>query len=214
MSAATAEKPLRSDARRNRERLVASARELLASEGVDVSVDEITRHAGLGMGTLYRHFPTKEELVDAVLEDAFAELVELAEQAAAAEDAWAGLTGFMEQALASHAANRGLKDVLATQEHGARRRAMRERIQPLLRKVVERAQAQGALRPDFTAEDLSLVFWAVGRVIQTTADIAPEQWRRHLGFLLDGLRASAASPLPVPALTRRQLARAARRKEL
>ena len=214
MSAATAEKPLRSDARRNRERLVASARELLASEGIDVSVDEITRHAGLGMGTLYRHFPTKEELVDAVLEDAFAELVELAEQAAAAEDAWAGLTGFMEQALASHAANRGLKDVLATQEHGARRRAMRERIQPLLRKVVERAQAQGALRPDFTAEDLSLVFWAVGRVIQTTADIAPEQWRRHLGFLLDGLRASAASPLPVPALTRRQLARAARRKEL
>ena len=214
MSAATAEKPLRSDARRNRERLVASARELLASEGVDVSVDEITRHAGLGMGTLYRHFPTKEELVDAVLEDAFAELVELAEQAAAAEDAWAGLTGFMEQALASHAANRGLKDVLATQEHGARRRAMRERIQPLLRKVVERAQAQGVLRPDFTAEDLSLVFWAVGRVIQTTADIAPQQWRRHLGFLLDGLRASAASPLPVPALTRRQLARAARRKEL
>jgi AcrR family transcriptional regulator len=214
MSAATAEKPLRSDARRNRERLVASARELLASEGVDVSVDEITRHAGLGMGTLYRHFPTKEELVDAVLEDAFAELVELAEQAAAAEDAWAGLTGFMEQALASHAANRGLKDVLATQEHGARRRAMRERIQPLLRKVVERAQAQGALRPDFTAEDLSLVFWAVGRVIQTTADIAPQQWRRHLGFLLDGLRASAATPLPVPALTRRQLARAARRKEL
>ena len=214
MSAATAEKPLRSDARRNRERLVASARELLASEGVDVSVDEITRHAGLGMGTLYRHFPTKEELVDAVLEDAFAELVQLAEQAAAAEDAWAGLTGFMEQALASHAANRGLKDVLATQEHGARRRAMRERIQPLLRKVVERAQAQGALRPDFTAEDLSLVFWAVGRVIQTTADIAPQQWRRHLGFLLDGLRASAATPLPVPALTRRQLARAARRKEL
>ena len=214
MSAATAEKPLRSDARRNRERLVASARELLASEGVDVSVDEITRHAGLGMGTLYRHFPTKEELVDAVLEDAFAELVELAEQAAAAEDAWAGLTGFMEQALASHAANRGLKDVLATQEHGARRRAMRERIQPLLRKVIERAQAQGALRPDFTAEDLSLVFWAVGRVIETTADIAPQQWRRHLGFLLDGLRASAATPLPVPALTRRQLARAARRKEL
>ena len=166
------------------------------------------------MRTLYRHFPTKEELVDAVLEDAFAELVELAEQAAAAEDAWAGLTGFMEQALASHAANRGLKDVLATQEHGARRRAMRKRIQPLLRKVVERAQAQGALRPDFTAEDLSLVFWAVGRVIETTAEIAPQQWRRHLGFLLDGLRASAATPLPAPALTRRQLARAARRKEL
>jgi AcrR family transcriptional regulator len=214
MSAATAEKPLRSDARRNRERLVASARELLASEGVDVSVDEITRHAGLGMGTLYRHFPTKEELVDAVLEDAFAELVELAEQAAAADDAWAGLTGFMERALASHAANRGLKDMLAARGHGATRaQAMRERIHPLLRRVIERAQAQGALRADFTAEDLSLVFRAVGRVIETTADVAPQQWRRHLGLLLDGLRAEAATPLPVPPLTRRQLTRAVRRKE-
>jgi AcrR family transcriptional regulator len=215
VSSAIAERPLRSDARRNRERLVASARELLASEGVDVSVDEITRHAGLGMGTLYRHFPTKDELVDAVLEDAFAELVELAEHAAAADDAWAGLTDFMEQALASHVANRGLKDVLATRGHGARRaQAMRDRIRPLLRKVIERAQAQGTLRADFTAEDLSLVFWAAGRVIERTADIAPEQWRRHLGLLLDGLRAPAATPLPVPALTRRQLARAARRKEL
>jgi AcrR family transcriptional regulator len=214
VSPAIAEKPLRSDARRNRERLVASARELLASEGVDVSVDEITRHAGLGMGTLYRHFPTKEELVDAVLEDAFAELVELAEHAAAAEDAWAGLTDFMERALASHAANRGLKDALATHEHGARRAAMRERIQPLLRTLIARAQEQGTLRPDFTIEDLSLVFWSVGRVIETTADIAPKQWRRHLGLLLDGLRTQAATPLPAPALTQRQLARAARRKEL
>jgi len=166
------------------------------------------------MGTLYRHFPTKEELIDAVLEDAFAQLIELAERAAAAEDAWTGLTEFTEQALASHAANRGLKDVLATHEYGSRRQAMRERIQPLLRQVVERAQAQGTLRPDFTAEDLSLVFWAVGRVIETTADIAPRQWRRHLALLLDGLRAPAATPLPAPALTRRQLARAARRKEL
>jgi AcrR family transcriptional regulator len=215
VSPAIAEKPLRSDARRNRERLVASARELLAAEGVDVSVDEITRHAGLGMGTLYRHFPTKEELVDAVLEDAFAELVELAERAAAAEDAWVGLTEFIEQALASHAANRGLKDMLAARGHGATRaQAMRERIHPLLRRLIERAQAQGALRPDFTAEDLSLVFWAVGRVIETTGDIAPQQWRRHLGLLLDGLRAPAATPLPAPALTRRQLARAVRRKEL
>ena len=192
---------------------MASARELLASEGVDVSVDEITRHAGLGMGTLYRHFPTQEELVDAVLEDAFAELVELAEQAAAAEDAWAGLTGFMEQALASHAANRGLKDVLATHEHGAGDRAMRERIQPLLRSRSS-AQAQGALRADFTAEDLSLVFWA--------ARARDRDHRRHrAAAMAPASRVSrrraariGGDPLPVPALTRRQLARAARRKEL
>jgi len=87
-----ATKTLRSDARRNRELLVASARELFATAGVDVSVEEITRHAGLGMGTLYRHFPTKEELIDAVLEDAFAELVELAELAVSADVSTSGFT--------------------------------------------------------------------------------------------------------------------------
>jgi AcrR family transcriptional regulator len=203
-------KTLRSDARRNRERLVASARELFAEAGVDVPVEEITHRAGVGMGTLYRHFPTKEELIDAVLEDAFGVLVELAEQAAAEEDAWAGLTGFLEQALALHAANRGLKDVVAAHGHaGKRLRAMRGRMQPQLRGLIERAREQGSLRADFTAEDLSLVFSTAGRVIETTGSVAPELWRRYLGFLLDGLRAGAATPLPAPPLTRAQLERIA-----
>jgi AcrR family transcriptional regulator len=206
------ERTLRSDARRNRDRLVASARELFASAGIDVSVEEVTRHAGVGMGTLYRHFPTKEELIDAVLEESFAEIVGAAEQAVADEDAWAGFTRFLEQTLALHAANRGLKDVLATREHGRRRAdAMRARIRPLLRRMIERAQAQGTLRPDFTAEDLPLVFWTANRVIEATATVAPDYWRRYLGLLLDGLRADAANPLPRPPLTRAQLARAARR---
>ena len=82
------------------------------------------------MGTLYRHFPTKEDLIDAVLEDAFAEIVELAERRRAEQDAWAGFTGFLEQALALHAANRGLKDVLATSEHGRDARAGDARADP------------------------------------------------------------------------------------
>jgi AcrR family transcriptional regulator len=202
-------KGLRSDARRNRERLVASARELFAEAGVSVSVEEITHRAGLGMGTLYRHFATKDELIDAVLEDAFAELVELAEQATQAEDAWAGLTGFLEQALARHAANAGLKDVLATRRRDAQRaEAMRARIRPLLRRLIERAHEQGTLRPDFTPEDLPLVFWTAGRVIEQTGAIAPDFWRRYVGLVFDGLRAEAATPLPRPPLTRGQLARA------
>src|SRR5437762_13388240 len=112
------QKTLRSDARRNRERLVASARTLFASDGVDVPVEEITRHAGVGMGTLYRHFPTKEDLIDAVLEDAFSGLLDAAKEAAEAEDAWAGLTSFLERALAEHVGNRGLKDIIAMRPHG------------------------------------------------------------------------------------------------
>ncbi len=214
MTASTSEKTLRRDAQRNRERIVASARSLFARDGVDVSVDDITREAGVGMGTLYRHFPTKEELIDAVLEDAFDDLVQLAEQAVAAEDAWAGFAGFLEEALAQHAANRGLKDVLASHEQGRdRAQAMRERIRPLLRQMIERAQGQGTLRADVTAEDIPLVFWTGGRVIETTGAVAPDYWRRYLGLLLDGLRAEAATPLPAPPLTRAQLTRAARRRD-
>ncbi|HEY6835795.1 MAG TPA: helix-turn-helix domain-containing protein [Gaiellaceae bacterium] len=202
-------KTLRSDARRNRERLVASARELFAREGVDVPVEEITQHAGLGMGTLYRHFSTKEELIDAVLEDAFAEILELAEQAAAREDAWVGLTTFFEQTLERHAANRGLKDVLAGSE---RAEAHRAGIRSLLRELVDRAQAQGTLRADVTSEDLPLVFWTSSRVIELTETVAPGYWRRHLGLLLDGLRTEAATPLPKGPLTKAQLARVATRR--
>src|SRR5215210_2076909 len=117
----TATKTLRSDARRNRQRLIASAHELFAREGVDVSVEELTQHAGVGMGTLYRHFPTKDDLIDAVLEDAFGELLALAESAAEAEDAWSGFTRFLERALELRVQNRGLKDLLASGEHGERR---------------------------------------------------------------------------------------------
>jgi AcrR family transcriptional regulator len=203
----------RSDARRNRERLVASARELFAESGVDVSVEEITQHAGVGMGTLYRHFPTKEALVDAVLEDTFAELVDAAGAAAAADDAWAGFAGFLERVFSLHATNRGLKDVLAARGQGSERaEAMRARIRPLLRMVIERAQAQGALRPDFTPEDLPVVFWTGERVIHATATVAPDYWRRYLTLLLDGLRAESATPLPGRPLTQAQLRQASRRR--
>jgi AcrR family transcriptional regulator len=204
-------KTLRSDARRNREQLVASAHELFAASGLDVPVEEITRHAGVGMGTLYRHFPAKEDLIDAVLEDAFTGLLDAAKEAAEAEDAWAGLTFFLERALAEHVGNRGLKDIIAMRAHGRERvAALRERIRPLLRRLIERAQEQGSLRADFTPEDLPLVFWSADRVIEATAGVSPDFWRRYLALLLDGLRAEAARPLPHPPLTRAQLNRVTR----
>ena len=194
MSASPAEaRPLRSDAHRNRERILASARISLARYGAEASIEEITRRAGVGMGTLYRHFPTKEALIDAVLEDAFTDLVQIAEQAVADEDAWRGFPGFLERALALHAANRGLKDMLVAGGHG-RQRAR-------------------AMRADFTAEDVSLVFWASGRVIEASAAVAPEHWCRYLGFLLDGPRWGAATPLPATPLTASQPARAAGRQQ-
>ncbi|HEX6490818.1 MAG TPA: TetR/AcrR family transcriptional regulator [Gaiellaceae bacterium] len=205
----TPTRPLRRDAQANRERIVAAARTAFAAAGLDVPVEEIARRARVGMGTLYRHFPAKEDLVDAVLEEAFTEFVSAAEKALLAEDAWLGFCGFLEQVFALHAANRGLKDVISTRAHGrARAEAMRARMRPLIRRLIERAQQQGALRADFTPEDMPLLFWSGGRVLEATTAAAPELWRRHLGFMLDGLRAEAARPLPHPALTPAQLRRA------
>ncbi len=211
MSTHTPPRPLRSDASRNRERIVASARRLFAARGADVSVDEITREAGVGMGTLYRHFATKDELLDAVLEDAYREWAAAVRDALADPDAWRGFCGYLEQALALHVANRALKDV-ATGSDGARPRAdaVRAQVRPLVRKLIARAQAQGSLRSDFVLEDMPLLFWSCDRVIESTAVVAPEVWRRHLGILLDGLRAEAATPLPAPPLTGPQVTRIAR----
>jgi AcrR family transcriptional regulator len=206
MSSQAAARPLRSDATRNRERLVASARELFAARGADVPVEAVTRHAGVGMGTLYRHFPTKDDLVDAVLEDAYGEWLDAARSALDEHDAWVGFRRYLERALSLHVANRALKDAVAGGAAARpRAEAMRSRIRPLLRELIERAQKQGDLRPDFTVEDLPLVFFSTGRVIEATAEVSPDVWRRHLGIVLDGLRTEAATPLPAPPLTRAQV---------
>ena len=211
--AKTATRPLRRDAQANRDRIVVAARAAFAADGIEVPVEEIARRAAVGIGTLYRHFPAKEDLIDAVLEDAFTAFISAAEHALEEEDAWAGFRGFLERVFALHAENRGLKDLIATRAHGrVRAEAMRTRIRPLLRRLIARAQEQGALRADFAAEDMPLVFWTGGRVIEATAAVAPEFWRRYLGLLLDGLRAEAATPLPHPPLTRAQLNRATQRR--
>jgi AcrR family transcriptional regulator len=164
---------LRSDARRNRARLIASARKLFAARGVDVPVEDITQDAGVGMGTLYRHFPTKEELIDAVLEDAFDDYVALADAALELEDARAGLESFLEGALAASAANRGLAEVA-----GHRVTAMRRRLKPKLREL--------AARTGLDADDLEVVLQGGAGVIERSP--APEARSRYLRVVLEGLR--------------------------
>jgi AcrR family transcriptional regulator len=171
-------------------------------------VRQIAAAADVGLGTLYRHFPTRDELVDAVLEDAYEEYVALAERALTEPDAWTAFTGFVEAVLELHLRNRGLREVFEKRGYGSERaQAMRKRSRPLIARLVRRAQEQGPLRGDFTPQDLPLLLWSSDRVIELAGDVAPELWRRQLGFLLDGLRAEAANPLPVPALRESQLAR-------
>jgi AcrR family transcriptional regulator len=203
----TTEIALRRDARANRDRILETARACFATDGVEVPVETIAQRAGVGMGTLYRRFPTKNDLVEAVIEESLDAFVAAAETGLAEDDPWTGFTGFVERVLELHAENRALRELLAGTEHGKARDEVRRRVRPLVRRLVERAQADGSLRADFVPEDMPLVFMTGGRVLEASRGVAPDLWRRYLGLLLDGLRAEGATPLPRGPLTRTQMHR-------
>jgi AcrR family transcriptional regulator len=200
---------LRRDAARNRARLVAAGRDVFAEHGPDASLEEIARRAGVGIGTLYRHFPSREALAEEIFAEHIDEVVAAAETAAGAEDAWAGLVTFLEHVLDLQARNLPLRGLFL--RHGAGRGVAERRrlIAPLLERAIERGREQGALRDDLTVGDLSLALWSFAPVLEATAGIAPNVWRRHLRILLDGMRPQAATPQEVAPLAGRRLARAA-----
>jgi AcrR family transcriptional regulator len=199
--------PLRKDAQRNRERLVEAARAVFAERGLDVALDEVARRAGVSIGTLYNRFPTRADLVRAVFADRVETVAAVAEHALAMDDAWAGFVHFVEQVCRMQAADRGYNDLSARSIPQAAPTPAHVRGYELMTGIVDRAQQSGALRPDFVLSDMAFVTWAITRTIEATADVDAEAWRRHLGFILDGLRAPAAHPLPVPALEPEQVAR-------
>ncbi|MGI9097636.1 MAG: TetR/AcrR family transcriptional regulator [Solirubrobacteraceae bacterium] len=194
------ERPLRRDAERNRQRILAAAHEAFAEDGLAVTLDEIARRAGVGVGTVYRRFPDKEQLIDALFEERIGEVVELAEESLRCEDAWEGLVGFLERATALHAGDRGLKEVALSGAHGLERvRRARQLMFPLATRLVTRAQEQGTLRPDVEPTDLPLLQLMLGSLSECTRDVAPDIWRRFLGILTDGLRTQRDAPSPLAA---------------
>jgi AcrR family transcriptional regulator len=201
--------PLRRDAQRNHDRILAATRAAFQERGLDVGVDEIARRAGVGMGTLYRHFPTKDALIDAIVDARFAELTAAAERALEAPDAWEGFEAFLVGAVELQASDRGFKDALAARGRDEPRvKAARRKLHRVLDRLVARGREEGALRADLAAEDVTVLLWATARVVERTADVAPGQPLRFLAMHLDGLRPAAASgALPAPPLTARQLRR-------
>ena len=196
-------RPLRRDARENRDRILVAARAAFAESGLDAGVEEIASRAGVGTGTLYRRFPTKEALIDAVFEEHLDRLAGLAEEALAAPDACDGLLEYLARVVGLQCADRGLSELLGahlrTEQQLARART---RIRPLVEQLLARAQEQGALRPDIVYEDISVLLWTTGRVVDATRDVEPRFWQRYLALTVDGLRAESATPLPQPPLTR------------
>jgi AcrR family transcriptional regulator len=198
----TAQKPLRADAERNRRRVLDAAAELFAVKGLSVGLDEIARHAGVGVGTAYRRFPDKRKLIEELFEDRLDRMVELAEQGLEADDPWEGLTAFLERATEEQIANRGLKEIAFGSDQGTALTARaRARIAPLTEKLVRRAQESGDLRADVVASDVLLLQFMIGSAAELVTTRAPELWRRYLAMVLDGLRTPDPHPLPQPGLS-------------
>ncbi len=193
------ERPLRSDAERNRGRILEAAREVFASRGLDVSLDDIAAHAGLGVGTVYRRFADKDALIDAVFEDRIGEVAAAAHRALAAQDPWEGLVTFMHEASALQAADQGLKETLLSRGRGRERvERARDTIAPVVIELVRRAREAGRLRDDLGPFDLPMVQIMVGAVADATRDVSPEVWQRFLGIVVDGMCTSRQAPTPLP----------------
>jgi AcrR family transcriptional regulator len=195
----------RRDAERNRQKLIAAGRAVFAELGPDAPFEEVARRAGVGIGTLYRHFRTRDALVEVIFAEHIGGVADAAEEAAASEDAWAGLVSFLERVLELQARNLPLRGVFLRHGDDATVAERRKRIQPALAQLVANARAQGAVRDDFTVGDLSLALWSFAPIFEATAGVAPEVWRRHLRILLDGLRPAAATPQEVGPLAGKQL---------
>ncbi|MCV7066995.1 TetR/AcrR family transcriptional regulator [Mycolicibacterium farcinogenes] len=193
---------LRKDAERNRQRVLEAARELFAEKGLEATLNDVARHANVGVGTVYRRFATKEELIEAIFVDGMEQLTALAEIALQHEDSWLGFAWYVERMCEITATDRGLREIAFSKAYGGDRvKACQEKLVPVLTKVVERAQGDGYLRPEVSSTDMPLLGLLSGTVSEFAGNVDAELWRRYVALLLEGMRAHVdQSPIPVDAL--------------
>jgi AcrR family transcriptional regulator len=201
-------RPLRRDAERNRQRILDSARVLFAERGLGVSLDEIARHADVGVGTVYRRFPDKEQLIDALFEERLGEILAVATASLEMSDPWAAFAHFLERSMELQVEDRALKELLlsTTAAHERIERGRRQ-IQPVVAAILGRAQQAGVVREDLAVSDLLLLQHGISEAAAYTREVAPEAWRRMMLIALDGLRPDRRRPskMPVPALDDEQV---------
>ena len=186
----------RRDAERNRRRILTGAREVFRDRGVAATLNDVAHHTGVGVGTVYRHFSDKQELVDALFEEMVETVDAHLREALDEPDAWSGLARALEKVCEIQAFDRGLREVmLGTGRGPERQRQMRDRVAPTVDVIVARAQEQGTLRADVVPPDFPVLQLMLGAVTDHTGQ--PELWRRYLVLLFDGLRARPDNtPMP------------------
>jgi AcrR family transcriptional regulator len=182
-------RPLRADARRNRERIVTAARAVFSEQGREAQMDDVARRAGVGVGTVYRHFPTKDALIEGLVTAKFERLELWAQEALEVEDPWAAFEQMMWRSAEQMARDRTLFQVLSAEPELVERIAnARVGLTVAMAEVMRRAQAAGALRADIRVEDIGPVMCGVGGAMQMCMTTGGD-WKRFFGFVIDGLRA-------------------------
>ncbi|MEU1536508.1 TetR/AcrR family transcriptional regulator, partial [Streptomyces fagopyri] len=202
----TPAKPLRRDAQRNRDAIVAAARTAFSEQGLGASLEGVARQAGVAIGTLYRHFPTRLDLVETLFDAKYTELLATAEEAATMDDAWEGFCRYLEKLCELQACDRAFNGLVSARLplHVAGRERY-ERAKQLCIQIMHNAQKQGTLRNDVTEQDIAFIIWSQAGIIQATRTVAPRAWHRHLHLMLDAFRTQGAHPLPEPPLTSDQV---------
>jgi AcrR family transcriptional regulator len=199
---------LRSDAERNRAKILDAACEAFTEGGLDVSMEQVARRAGVGIATLYRRFPTRPDLIAAAFEAKMLAYADAVAEALAEPDPWVGFCLHLERVCAMQAADQGFTDVLTmTFPTAPGFESERVRAYEGCVELFARAKAAGRLRADFVPEDLVMVLMANAGVVTATGDAAPETWRRFVAYMLQAFAADRAEPLPEPP-TARQMFRA------
>jgi len=190
---------LRADARRNREAIVCAARELFAEKGMDAQMDEIARRATVGVGTLYRHFPAKEDLLDGLIARRFERLTERAVEAvdkASQGEAWEAFRGYTEWSAEMQAGDRALSEAMATRSERMHAAAVGSGLVTQLELLLDHAKRAGALREDLIVEDIPAMVCSIGSVAVAAAEKPGWRWDRVLAIWLDGVRAPGVTELP------------------
>ena len=185
---------LRADARRNRQRILAAAREQFADHGLDVHMEQIARGAGVGVGTVYRHFPAKEDLLQALADERFARFAEHARASLATPDAWSGFCELLRESARIVAEDRGLSEAMDQLPGLCATSADKAGLFDLVSELIERAQASGAMRPDFSAADVPSMMRGLVRATAPQESGPPAMsWERYLEIMLGGLAAPATT---------------------
>ena len=191
-----AERTLRADARRNREAVLAAAKTLFADQGLEAQMPDVAKAAKVGVGTVYRHFPNKTDLIAALVTERFEGLAEQARAALEADDAWQGFCDFIRFAAQIQADDRGLCEVMGSRPELMDAAAQAAGLPELADQMVKRAQRSGELRSDLQWEDVPMIACGLGRITQAEMGPAVGRWPRLLEIILDGLRAPAGGKLP------------------